>query len=59
MPTVNFKKTKKTLAKKNNQDYYSVIAAKHTPQSSLRIRQYQKHQRNVCCALAKTYGRHS
>ena len=59
MPTVNFKKTKKLLAKKNDQDYDSVIAAKHTPHRSLRIRQHQKHQQIVCCALAKTYGRHS
>ena len=35
MPTVNFKKTKKTLAKKNDQDYDSVIAAKHPLHRSL------------------------
>ena len=40
MPTVNFKKTKKPLAKKNDLDYDSVIAAKHTPQRSLRICKY-------------------
>ena len=40
MPTVNFKKTKKTLAKKNDRDYDSVIAAKHPPHSSFKISKY-------------------
>jgi hypothetical protein len=38
MPTVNFKKTKKTLAKKNDRDYDSVIAAKHPLPRSLKTR---------------------
>ena len=34
MPTVNFKKTKKTLAKKNDRDYDSVISSK-TPAAQI------------------------
>jgi hypothetical protein len=34
-------------------------AAKHTLQRSLTSSQQQKHQQIICCALAKTYGRHS
>ena len=59
MPTVNFKKTKKLLAKKNDQGYDSLIAAKHTLHRSLTSNQFQKQQLSICCALAKTYGRHS
>jgi len=38
---------------------FTTSAAKHPPHRSLRISQQQKHQQIICCALAKTYGRHS
>ena len=40
MPTVNFKKTKILLAKKNDQDYDSLIAATHPLHRSLTTRKY-------------------
>ena len=40
-------------------DIVHSIAAKHPLPRSLTSNQYQKHQQIICCALAKTYGRHS
>lgn len=36
--------------------YYSLVAAKHTPPSSLRISQQQKHQQIICCGSSEAHG---